>query len=206
MLFLGHLVIGLIAGFILYEVYHDQNAIIFCALGGVLPDLVDKPLGHIFLNSVLDNGKIYFHSLIIFFLFLITGLLVWKYYRSSSFLFVATGIFIHQIVDLMWKRPVNWYYPFLGPYQVEVHQNYVAQVLISELTSPTEWIFLIAILVIVLAAGASMYKKRPAVLPDPLREQRQHQLYSGLLGIALFVLLLSIAIIYFWQPYQEMVL
>lgn len=202
MLFLGHLVIGLIAGFILYEIFHDQNVIIFCALGSVLPDIVDKPLGHIFLNSVLDNGKIYFHSLIIFLLFVITGILVWKYYRSSSFLYVALGIIIHQIVDLMWNRPVNWYFPFLGPYQVEVHRDYVAQVLISELTSFTEWIFFIAILVIILAAGIRIHGKKPAVLPDPLQEQREDQLYSGLLGIAVFVLILSIAIIYLWQPYQ----
>jgi hypothetical protein len=42
MLFLGHEVIGLIAEFIHYEIYHDQNAIIFCALGNVLPEIVDK--------------------------------------------------------------------------------------------------------------------------------------------------------------------
>jgi hypothetical protein len=59
--------------------------------------------------------------------------------------------------------------------------------------------------VIVLAAGTSKSKK-PAVLPDPLQEQREHQRYSGLLGITFFVLLLSIAIIYLWQPYQPTVL
>jgi len=176
----------------------------FCSLGSVLPDIVDKPLGHIILNSVLDNGKIYFHSLIIFLLFFITGILVWRYYRSQSFLYVAMGVIIHQIVDLMWTRPVNWYYPFLGPYQVEFHQNYVAQVILSELTSFTEWVFFIAILVIVLAAGIRMHQHKPLVSPDPLQEQRQRQLYSGLLGIAIFVLILSIAIIYLWQPYQAM--
>jgi hypothetical protein len=50
MLFPGHLVIGLIAGFVLYELCHDQNVIVFCALGSVLPDIVDKPLGHLFLK------------------------------------------------------------------------------------------------------------------------------------------------------------
>jgi membrane-bound metal-dependent hydrolase YbcI (DUF457 family) len=120
---------------------------------------------------VLDTGKIYFHSLIIFFLFLITGILVWKYYRSNSFLYVAQGIIIHQFVDLMWNRPVNWYYPFLGPYQVEVRQDYVAQVIISELFSFTEWIFFIAILMIILITGSNRHKNQPAVMPDPLQEQ-----------------------------------
>lgn len=206
MLFLGHLVIGLIAGFILYEIFHDQNVIIFCAIGNVLPDLVDKPLGHIVLNSVLDNGKIYFHSLIIFLLFLITGILVWKYYRSSSFLIVALGIFIHQIVDFMWKKPVNWYYPFLGPYQTETHQEYFLSMLLSELASPTEWIFFIALFTIILVAGIRIYRKQPPVQPDPLKILQQRNLYHGLMAIALFVLTLSIVIIYIWQPYQAAVL
>jgi hypothetical protein len=41
MLILAHLVIGLIIGFILYEIFHARTIIIFCALGSVLPDIVD---------------------------------------------------------------------------------------------------------------------------------------------------------------------
>ena len=51
MLFLGHLVIGLIIGFILYEFFHARSMIVFCALGSVIPDIVDKPLGHIIFSS-----------------------------------------------------------------------------------------------------------------------------------------------------------
>jgi hypothetical protein len=53
----------------------------------------------------------------------------------------AVGLLLHQCFDLTANLPLNWYYPFLGPYQVDVHQNYVAQVILTELTSPTEWIF-----------------------------------------------------------------
>jgi membrane-bound metal-dependent hydrolase YbcI (DUF457 family) len=206
MLFLGHLVIGLIAGFILYEVCHDRNVIVFCAIGSILPDVVDKPLGHIVLNSVLDNGKIYFHSLIIFLLFLITGIVVWKYFRSSSFLCVALGVFIHQLVDMMWKKPVNWYYPLLGPYQVETHTEYILSVLRAELSSPTEWVFFIALFMIVAMAGISLYRNQPLVQPDPLKQLQQRQLYNGLVALAIFVLTLSIMIIYIWQPYEAAVL
>jgi hypothetical protein len=101
MLFLGHLVIGLIIGFILYEFFHARSLIAFCALGSVLPDIVDKPLGHIVFGSSLDNGKIFFHSLVIVLLFFLAGLIVWKYYRSFSFLVVGFGIFLHQLVDMM---------------------------------------------------------------------------------------------------------
>lgn len=206
MLFLGHLVIGLIAGFILYEYYNDENIIIFSALGSVLPDIVDKPLGHLVLNSVLDNGKIYFHSLIIVLLFTAAGIFVWRYYHSNSFLCVAFGMIIHQLVDFMWNKPVNWYYPFFGPYQTEVHRDYVLSVVVSELSSPTEWVFFIAIFIIVLVAGIRIYQNQPAVHPDPLIAERRHRLYAGLLGIAVFVLALSVVIIVIWQPYQAAVL
>lgn len=205
MLFMGHLVLGLIAGFILYEVLHDRNVIIFCALGSILPDIVDKPLGYIVLDSVLNSGKIYFHSLIIFLLFVLTGIFVWKYYRSNSFLCVALGIFLHQMADAMWRSPQLWYYPLLGPYQMGDTRNYFFTSLIRELTSPTELIFIFAILILVIIVGIRTYRKQPPVEleePHALREQRQ--LFAGLVGIAIFVLILSVIIIYLWQPYQDM--
>jgi hypothetical protein len=44
MLFMGHLVIGLIIGFILYEFLQDRMIIVFVAIGSILSDVVDKPL------------------------------------------------------------------------------------------------------------------------------------------------------------------
>ena len=81
---MGHLVIGLIIGFIIYEFLHDRMIIVFVAIGSVLPDLVDKPLGYIIFGSTLDNGKIYIHSLIIVLLLFITDLLVWRLFKSAS--------------------------------------------------------------------------------------------------------------------------
>ncbi len=97
MLILGHLIIGLIIGFILYEVFHARSIIVFCAIGSVLPDLVDKGLGHIVFSSSLDNGRIFFHSLGIVLLFAVVGLIVWRYYRSFAFLVVGFGVLIHQV-------------------------------------------------------------------------------------------------------------
>jgi len=202
MLFMGHLVIGLIAGFILYEVLHDRNVIIFCALGSVLPDILDKALGYIVFNSVLDNGRIYFHSLVIFLLFFIAGIIVWKYYRSNSFLCVASGILLHQLVDVMWMKPVTWYYPLLGPYPVGKETDYLLSALLTELSSPTEWIFFIAILLVAGMAAIQVYRKQPVIHLEESRISRgQRQLVASLTTIALFVLVLSIIIIYIWQPY-----
>ncbi len=201
MLFLGHLVIGLIIGFILYEFFHDQTIIIFVAIGSVLPDVIDKPLGHIIFGSTLDNGKIFFHSFIIVLLFLVTGLIIWKFYKSYSFILVACGMFLHQLVDMMWKRPVNWYYPFLGPYQTELHNDYFLNAIVAELTSATEWIFFIAILAIASLLYINTKQQKPVLEWDPLLQEKTRQFYGSLLAVALFVLALSVIIIYLWDPF-----
>ncbi len=201
MLFLGHLVIGLIIGFILYELFHARTMIVFCALGSVLPDIVDKPLGHIVLMSSLDNGKIFFHSLIIVLLFLIAGLFVWHYYKSFSFLVVGFGMFLHQVVDMMWREPVNWYYPLLGPYQAEVSPDYFQQAILAELSSVTEWIFFAAIAVVAIVLYRNQALHNTLLDPDPRMQQKTRKFYGGLLGVALFVLAIAVLIITIWDPF-----
>lgn len=201
MLFLGHLVIGLIIGFILYELLHDRTIIVFVAIGSILPDIIDKPLGHIIFGSTLDNGKIFFHSFVIVLLFLITGLLVWKFYKSHSFLFISIGVFLHQLVDMMWKHPVNWYYPFFGPYQTQKHTDYFQNAIVAELTSGTEWIFFIAILVVTSLIYLNTKQQKQTVELDPLVREKTRHFYGSLLAVALFVLALSITIIYIMDPF-----
>lgn len=200
MLILGHLVIGLIIGFILYELFHARTIIIFCAIGSVLPDIVDKLLGRIIFSSSLDNGRIFFHSLGIVLLFAIVGLIVWNYYRSFSFLIVGFGVLIHQIVDMMWTEPVTWYYPLLGPYPVDFTPDYFQQAIISELTSGTEWIFFAAIVVVTFVLYRNRALHNSILDPDPLLQQKTKKFYFGLIGVALFVLALSVIIIAIWDP------
>ncbi len=200
MLFLGHLVIGLIIGFLLYEIFHSRTMIVFSAIGSILPDIVDKVLGRIILSSSLDNGRIFFHSLGIVLLFVLSGLIVWHYYRSSSFLVVGFGVFVHQLVDMMWKSPVSWYYPLLGPFPVSTAPDYFLRAIIAELTSVTEWIFFAAIAVVSLALYRNQTIKNTFLHPDPLIQQKTKNFYIGLVGVALFVLALSVIIIALWDP------
>jgi hypothetical protein len=195
MLILAHLVIGLIIGFILFEIFHARTIIVFCALGSVLPDLVDKVLGRIIFSASLDNGRIFFHSLGIVLLFVILGLIVWKYYQSFSFLVVGFGVFIHQAVDLMWMDPQTWYYPLFGPYPADVTPDYFQQAIVGELTSVTEWIFFIAILVLVLVLYRNKTLHDTLLDPDPRVQHKTRKFYRGLAGVGLFVMALAVIII-----------
>jgi membrane-bound metal-dependent hydrolase YbcI (DUF457 family) len=201
MLFLGHLVIGLIIGFMLYEFFHARSMIAFCALGSIIPDIVDKPLGHIIFSSSLDNGKIFFHSLVIVLLFFITGLIVWKYYRSFSFLVVGFGMFLHQLVDTMWNQPVDWLYPLLGPFQTDSSPDYFQQAIRAELSSGTEWIFFAAIMVVALVLYRNYTLHTTLLDPDPRMQQKTKKFYGGLLAVLLFVLVIAIIIITIWDPF-----
>jgi membrane-bound metal-dependent hydrolase YbcI (DUF457 family) len=200
MLFLAHLVIGLIIGFILYEFFHARTIIVFCAIGSILPDIVDKVLGRVIFSSSLDNGRIFFHSLGIVLLFLIAGLIVWRYYRSFSFLMVGVGVLLHQLADMMWTSPVSWYYPFLGPYPADFVPDYFQRAILAELTSVTEWIFFAAIVVVTFALYRNQTLKNTYLDHDPLLRQKTRRFYGGLIGVALFVLALSVIIIAAWDP------
>jgi hypothetical protein len=200
MLILGHLVIGLIIGFILYEIFHARTIIIFCAIGSVLPDFVDKVLGRIIFYSSLDNGRIFFHSLGIVLLFMIAGLIVWHYYRSFSFVVVGFGVLLHQLADMMWLSPVSWYYPLLGPFPADVTPDYFQQAITAELTSVTEWIFFTSIVVVTLVLYRNQTLKKSLLDPDPLVQQKTKRFCFGLMGVALFVLALSVIIIALWDP------
>ena len=200
MLLLAHLVIGLIIGFFLYEIFHARTIIIFCVIGSVLPDIVDKLLGHTIFSANLDNGRIFFHSIGMVLLFIITGLIIWKYYRSFAFLAVGIGMLIHQITDMMWTSPVSWYYPLLGPYPVDYSPDYFQQAILAELTSVTEWIFFAAIVVVSFVLYRNQTLKNTLLHPDPLLQQKTKKFYFGLVGVALFVLTLSVIIIATWDP------
>ena len=201
MLILGHLVIGLIIGFILYEIFHARTLIVFCAIGSVLPDLVDKGLGHIIFSGSLDNGRIFFHSLGIVLLFAVVGLIVWRYYRSFAFLVVGFGVLLHQLADVMWTSPVTWYYPLLGPYPVDVSPDYFQQAILAELTSVTEWIIFVAILVLALVLYRNKTLQDTLLDPDPRMQQKIRKFSQGLAGVAMFVLGISVIIITIWAPF-----
>jgi membrane-bound metal-dependent hydrolase YbcI (DUF457 family) len=161
---------------------------------------VDKVLGRIIFSSSLDNGRIFFHSFGIVVLFVLAGMIIWKYYRSFSFLVVGFGVLLHQIVDMMWKSPVSWYYPLFGPFPADVTPDYFQQAILAELTSVTEWIFFAAIVVITFAFYRNYTLKNPLLDPDPLKQQKTKKFYFGLVSVALFVLALSVIIIALWDP------
>jgi hypothetical protein len=75
---------------------------------GLLADLVDKPIGLVIFRQSINNGRVYFHSLLVN--ILLTLLLV--AFRKP--LVYSLALWIHQLTDLMWTRPSVALWPFTG--------------------------------------------------------------------------------------------
>jgi hypothetical protein len=60
----------------------------------------------------------------------------------------ACAIILHQVFDEMWNEPVNWFYPLLGPFQGSMIPDYIGTYFWFEITNPSEWLFMIGTVVI----------------------------------------------------------
>jgi len=143
-----HLFIGAVVGIAIARVIHDNRAIYASILGSGISDFVDKPIGYIF--PVLDSGRTVFHTLFIAAVFAVAGFLLWKYHRNIIVLAMAACIFLHQVTDIMWKTPEWWFWPFghIVPNHF-IDAAYFGNFFMIEITSLSEWVFGIVILLII---------------------------------------------------------
>ena len=145
MFIFAHLVCGLLLGLGFCCLIHDRRAIPVCMISSLIPDIIDKPLG--MLIPELSRGRTYFHSLLIVLIAAIIILVLIKNRYMLWGIAVACCIFSHQLLDGMWQLPSMWLYPFFGPFPVAPPPDYAGYYLWLEVTSPSEWIFLLATVV-----------------------------------------------------------
>jgi len=106
MLLFGHIGITLGIAWLVNRIFKVKMDYRLIAIGSLLPDIIDKPLGMIILP--LNNGRIFGHTL----LFILILLLIGLKYRKSLFLSFAS--FCHLIEDRMWNEPETFFWPLLG--------------------------------------------------------------------------------------------
>lgn len=106
MLILGHAMTGTVAARWFSE-KADLRWVIFFSL---LADLVDKPVGLILFRETINNGRVYFHSLLVN--LILTLMLV----LARKPLVYPLVLWIHQLCDLMWDRPWVALWPWTGTF------------------------------------------------------------------------------------------
>ena len=145
-----HLFAGIVIGIIIYRITKQRSVVLACGFGAILPDLIDKPLGHFILADSLNSGRIYAHTLLMLIVFIIIGLYYWKKRSSYSVLAVSTGIASHTILDEVWESPVTLFWPLNGPFETSNFESYFTTFAVKEIFSVSEWIFAILIICILI--------------------------------------------------------
>lgn len=145
-----HLLIGSVLGLLIYRRYGHRWAVPVAALGAILPDIIDKPLGHVLLRATLDSGRIYGHTLLFLGIVTLAGLVYLRSRRSPILLVVAVGMVSHLVLDSMWANPTTLLWPSLGDFVPDHYPDYFGKAFWVELTSPLEWLSGLALVVIML--------------------------------------------------------
>jgi hypothetical protein len=148
MFIFAHIFAGSVFGLVLGKFLRDTRIIPICIVSSILSDLIDKPLGYILFPDVLGPSRTYFHALLAVMVITALALLAWRFRSSMLLLLVAMTVLLHQLIDGMWHEPVTWLYPLLGPFQPYHDINYFKTYFWLEISSPSEWVFLFATLVV----------------------------------------------------------
>jgi len=151
MYFFFHLFTGVILGFLIGDLLEDRRWILPCAVGAVLPDLIDKPLGHLLFPATIGYGRIYSHTFLVVVIILVCGLAIWMKKRDPGLIALGIGMFSHQILDQMWLAPHNWYFPLFGPFTGHSSEDFLWIVMWQELKNPFELILAAIAIVFILA-------------------------------------------------------
>ncbi|MFW3146205.1 MAG: metal-dependent hydrolase [Thermoplasmatota archaeon] len=103
---LGHLGLPLLPFLFKGEISWDVRLVV---VGAVLPDLIDKPLGHLILPE--NNGRIIAHS-IMFSAILLLSAVAWR-----PLMPVAYGTAVHQLLDGTFTEPQGALWPLMGGFR-----------------------------------------------------------------------------------------
>jgi membrane-bound metal-dependent hydrolase YbcI (DUF457 family) len=85
--------------------------LVFVAIGSMLPDIIDKPLGEVVYGTP-NMGRIFAHTL----LFLLLLCMAAFYTRDIRLASLCGGVLIHFSLDFMWNSPTTLFWPLLGSF------------------------------------------------------------------------------------------
>lgn len=148
MFIFAHIFAGSVFGLVLWKFLRDTRIIPICIVSSILSDLIDKPVGYILFPDVLGPSRTYFHALLAVMVITALALLAWRFRGSILIFMVAMTVLLHQLIDGMWHEPVTWLYPLLGPFHPYHEINYFKTYFWLEISSPSEWVFLFATLLV----------------------------------------------------------
>jgi len=106
--------VGMTIAFIRYAFRDEAIDLRFLALGALLPDLIDTPIGALAWDTY-QAPRLWGHS----FLFGTTAMVIVLIVTRRGpvrkrWMLLATGILLHLALDALWNQPETLWWPFLG--------------------------------------------------------------------------------------------
>lgn len=83
-------------------------------IGSLLPDIIDKPTGHLFFKDTFSNGRIFSHTLLFFIVITLFAFYLYRSHGKRWLLTLSFGIFAHLMQDQMWLEPQTLLWPLHG--------------------------------------------------------------------------------------------
>ncbi len=83
-------------------------------IGSLLPDIIDKPLGHLIFRQALSNGRTFAHTLLFSIVISVIGAYLYSRSRRTWLLALSFGSVMHLILDQMWLNPKTLFWPLFG--------------------------------------------------------------------------------------------
>jgi inner membrane protein len=83
-------------------------------VGSLLPDIIDKPVGHFLFPDVFGTGRIFCHTLLFLILITLVGLCLYWTRNKTWLLVLSFGTFMHIILDVIWLDPRTFLWPLYG--------------------------------------------------------------------------------------------
>ncbi len=97
-----------------YTFRDDRMDLRMLALGAVLPDLIDTPVG-LLLFDQLQSVRLITHGLVLASLVMVGVVLSTRRGRPRKlWMPLAIGLLLHLLLDAMWLDPETLWWPFLG--------------------------------------------------------------------------------------------
>ncbi len=139
----------------------------FLAVGALLPDLIDKPLGTLLFREVFDEAtRLIGHTLLLSLLIMAAVLLSTRRGRvRRQWMALAVGVLIHLLLDGMWTDQQTFLWPAFGWAFVPGLPDYWSGLIARLVGDP--W----ALLQEAVGLGYLFYLWRKAGLGDPVRRR-----------------------------------
>ena len=106
--------IGATVAFVRYAFRDEAMDLRFLALGAILPDLIDTPIG-VAMWTTWHTPRLWSHSLLFGSMVMVVVLVATRRgRRRKQWMLLATGVLVHLALDAMWADPETLWWPFLG--------------------------------------------------------------------------------------------